>query len=85
MRCATFLKRLEKSGLQMGPRRFVKLEKGSRSSYGTLMEIKKQSAALSVHPVFVASCANESIPSLRHRAQTARQEQSIRFPFLYPT
>jgi hypothetical protein len=28
------------------------------------------------------SRANESIPSLRHRAKTAPQEQSIRFPLL---
>ena len=29
--------------------------------------------------------ANESIPSLRHRAKTTPQEQSIRFPLLYLT
>jgi hypothetical protein len=30
-----------------------------------------------------SSRANESIPSLRHRAKTTPQEQSIRFPLLY--
>jgi len=70
----------------MGPHVLEKLKKGSRSSSGTLKEIKRQDhAALSAHPVFVASRANESIPSPRHRAKTAPREQSIRFPLFYLT
>src|SRR5580698_10472577 len=85
-----FPRRLEKRGTSDGthsdgPHRFVKLEKGFAVCLRNPQKDQQQDqAALSVHPVS-ASCANENIPSPRHRAKTTPQEQPIRFPLLYLT
>ncbi len=69
----------------MGLHVLEKLKKGSRSisKSGTLMNTIQDAfmRGSRVRP----TRANESIPSPRHRAQTALQEQSIRFPLLYLT
>ena len=73
----------EERNFQMAHVVLEDLKKGSRSITGTLINAKETGVALSVYPVCV-SCANESIPSPRHRAKTAPPEQLIRFPYVVP-